>query len=170
MGLGLGVGGYSQKEDPYYREHRDYRPTKDYALHMKQLEKEYGMEWPSIFVISDSGTALESLARILNGSDSTTLPQEKFSRFVMYDWTTDDRLVEKSRGHLKVPKAKKYDMHTHFLATLYIVQTIADHAIVTYSSNVGRFVSEIMAAKHRLASADRQGPLVTSLDDIWFWN
>ncbi|CAM6115769.1 unnamed protein product [Calypogeia fissa] len=155
-------------EDPYFSEHGVYRPVEDYAIHMKQLEKKYGFQFPSIFLISDSGTALESMMSILNGNESAAPPQH--GRYVMHDWTADDHLVEKFNNHANVSKGLKHDMQTHFLATLYIVQKIADHAIVTHSSNVGRFIAEIMAAKHRLAFVDREGPLVTSLDNAWVWH
>ncbi|CAM6115759.1 unnamed protein product [Calypogeia fissa] len=155
-------------EDPYFSEHGVYRPVEDYAIHMKQLEKKYGFQFPSIFLISDSGTALESMMSILNGNESAAPPQH--GRYVMHDWTADDHLVEKFNNHANVSKGLKHDMQTHCLATLYIVQKIADHAIVTHSSNVGRFIAEIMAAKHRLAFVDREGPLVTSLDNAWVWH
>ncbi|CAM6095961.1 unnamed protein product [Calypogeia fissa] len=162
-------------EDPYFIEHGVYRPIEDYEVHMKQMEEDYGFQWPSIFLISDSGTARESFVKLLNGNDSAVAPapapqlQQDGKRYFMYDWIEDDHLQEKFKDHTKVPKALKYDMQVHFLATLYILEKIADHAIVTYSSNVGRFIGEIMAAKHRLAFADRQGPLVTSLDHPWYW-
>lgn len=160
--------GALQKEDPYFLEHKVYRPVEDYAIHMKRMEEEYGFQWPSIFLISDSGTAMESLMMVLNGNDSVGPQQDK--RYIMYDWVSDDHLVEKYHDHDHVPKRLKHDMQTHFLATLYIVQKISDHAIVTHSSNVGRFIAETMAAKHRQAFIDREGPLVTSLDDIWVWH
>lgn len=167
----------SQVEDPYYREHGVYRPIEDYVLHVKQMEEQYGFQWPSIFLISDSGTARDSFITLLNGNDSAAPApaparqlQQEGNRYIMYDWFEDEHLQEKYHAHTNVPKALKHSMQIHFLASLYILEKISDHAIVTYSSNVGRFIGEIMAAKHRLALPDQEGPLVTSLDYPWFWS
>lgn len=155
------------KEDPYFLEHGIYRPVEDYTMRMKQMEEQYGFQWPSIFLSSDSGTAVESLIKCINGNDSAAPQWDK--RYIMYDWAADDHLIEKY-NHDNVPRLLKHDMQTHFLATLYILQKLADHAIVTYSSNVGRFIGEIMTAKHKQAFVDTEGPFVTSLDDIWVWH
>jgi hypothetical protein len=162
-----------QAEDPYYSEHGVYRPMENYAEEMRKMEKEYGFHWPSVFIISDSGTAREGLVRALNGNNGTASGNStsagKDKKSIMYDWIQDDHVQEKYKDHIHVPKALKHDMQVHFLASLYILQKIADHAIVTYSSNVGRFIGETMAAKHKLAFVDKKGPLVTSIDYPWFW-
>ncbi|CAM6083589.1 unnamed protein product [Calypogeia fissa] len=165
---GLNFAAQTRGKIQYFSEHGVYRPVENYATHMQQLEKKYGFQFPSILLISDSGTAMESMMNVLIGNESTAPPQP--GRIVMHDWTADDHLVEKFNHHANVPEGLKHDMQTHFLATLYIVQRIADHAIVTHSSNVGRFITEIMATKHRLAFVDRERPLVTSLDNAWVWH
>lgn len=161
-------------EDPYFAEHGVYRPVEEYAERLKRMEDDFGFRWGSVFIISDSGTAMETLMKLLNpnfepAANATTLDQEDQKPCIMYDWVADRHLVEKYEDHTRVPKELKHDMQTHFLASLYIVQKIADHALVTYSSNVGRFIGEQMAAKHRRAFLLDDGPFTTSLDGHWFW-
>ncbi|KAL3679105.1 hypothetical protein R1sor_022061 [Riccia sorocarpa] len=156
-------------EDPYFLKYQTYRNITDHVTEMESLETKYGFKWPSIFLISDSGSALQSLAEILNGV--TGLPDsangEEGKRFIMYDWTDDKDLIERTGGHNWIPEDMKLSAQEHFLATLYIIERISDYAIVSYSSNVGRFISELIGNRLRVSCADRVGPSALSIDDFW---
>ncbi|KAG6545017.1 hypothetical protein Mapa_013709 [Marchantia paleacea] len=155
-------------EDPYFRAHGKYRGVRDYIDLMKTMETKHTFEWQSVFIISDSGTAIDSFARVLNGVGMGRAPDSMNGRdgkrFVMYDWSWDDKLIERTGGHLKIPPAMKFAAQEHFLATLYIIHKIADYAYVSYSSNVGRFVGELVGARHRLAMELPLGPNAYSWD------
>ncbi|KAG6543713.1 hypothetical protein Mapa_014897 [Marchantia paleacea] len=159
-------------EDPYFQQHKKYRSVDDYFEQMKSMEEQFNFRWESIFIISDSGSAIQSLAQALN--NVTGLPDslngQEGKRFIMYDWTYDNALIERLGGHTKIPSDMKHSAQEHFLATLYIIHKIADYAIVQYSSNVGRFLSEIIGGKHRLASPDPVGPNAFSVDVFWVHN
>ncbi|BBM97582.1 hypothetical protein MPTK1_1g06770 [Marchantia polymorpha subsp. ruderalis] len=156
-------------EDPYFQKYKTYRNVSSYATEMNKLESRFGFKWQSIFLISDSGSAIESLAQVLN--NVTESPDaangQDGKRFIMYDWTDDKDMIERIGGHNKIPEDKKYSAQEHFLATLYIIQKISDYAIVQYSSNVGRFISELIGARHRVSCADRVGPNALSMDYYW---
>ncbi|KAL3697016.1 hypothetical protein R1sor_011092 [Riccia sorocarpa] len=149
--------------------YQKYRNVTDYMVEMESMEKKYEFKWPSIFLISDSGSAIQSLAEILNGV--TDLPDsangEEGNRFIMYDWTDDKDLIQRNGGHKGIPEDMKLSAQEHFLATLYIVENISDYAIVTFSSNVGRYISELIGNRLRVSCADRVGPSALSLDHFW---
>lgn len=161
-----------QWEDPYFQQHKKYRSVVDYVDQMKSMEEQFNFRWESIFIISDSGSAIQSLAQALN--NVTGLPDsmngQEGKRFLMYDWTYDNALIERLGGHTNIPPEMKHSAQEHFLATLYIIHKIADYAIVQYSSNVGRFLSEIIGGRHRLASPDHVGPNAFSVDVFWVHN
>ncbi|KAL2649242.1 hypothetical protein R1flu_017370 [Riccia fluitans] len=156
-------------EDPFFKKYKRYRNVTDYIKEMESFETKYKFEWPSIFLISDSGSAMQSLAEALNGV--TGLPDsangEEGKRFIMYDWTDDKDLIERTGGHNYIPEEKKHSAQEHFLASLYIIERISDYSIVAYSSNVGRFISELIGYRHRVACAERLGPSALSIDDCW---
>ncbi|KAG6555853.1 hypothetical protein Mapa_002494 [Marchantia paleacea] len=162
-------------EDLFYKVNNRYRNASDYVDPMRKLEKEYGFEWPSVFLISDSGSALSLVAAEINGNSSDPLSMYNSSsaarkdgkKLIIYDWTSDTHIYEKYGAHARIPRSLKVDLQEHFLATLYIFHKISDYAIVTYSSNVGRYLGEVMAAKHRMANPEMQGPFVLSLDRVW---
>ncbi|BBM97585.1 hypothetical protein MPTK1_1g06780 [Marchantia polymorpha subsp. ruderalis] len=161
-----------QYEDPYFRKTGNYRSVGDYAVQIQKLEKKYNFKWQSLFIISDSGTAMESLAMDMNDIQNGTAPDSangrEGKRFIMYDWSFDMELIERMGGHTHIPPKMKYSAQEHFLATLYIIGKIADYAIVQYSSNVGRFISELIGVRHRLSSADKLGPNAFSIDSDWY--
>ncbi|KAL3702521.1 hypothetical protein R1sor_020543 [Riccia sorocarpa] len=156
-------------EDPFFKKHHTYRNVTDHVKEMESFESKYGFKWPSIFLISDSGSAIQSLAEVLNGV--TGLPDSENGkdgkRFIMYDWTDDKDLIERIGGHNWIPEDQKLSAQEHFLATLYIIERISDYSIVSYSSNVGRFISELIGNRLRVSCADRVGPSALSIDYIW---
>ncbi|KAL2636321.1 hypothetical protein R1flu_007800 [Riccia fluitans] len=167
-------------EDPFWRANGRYRNAAEYIAPMKQLEGNFGFEWPTLFLMSDSGATLVDVAREINDCpgdfdplstyNSTAAARKDGKRLIIYDWTSDIHVIEKYGDHIHVPKEIKHDMEEHFLAAMYITQMISDYAIVTYSSNVGRFIGELLSAKHRIAMPAPVGPVATSLDGAWIVN
>ncbi|KAG6550042.1 hypothetical protein Mapa_008556 [Marchantia paleacea] len=177
------------REDPFWNKNKKYRDVSDFADKMREMEKEHGFRWPSLFLISDSGTAIESLASVINGGtgneslstagletvSSSTFPSQNSSnestssrkRLIMYDWHSDTHLLDNYGAHNRVPEGLKRESQEHFIATLYIFSRICDYSIVTYSSNVGRFLGEITASQHRLVNPGAMGPVTMSLDNGW---
>ncbi|KAL3676681.1 hypothetical protein R1sor_026629 [Riccia sorocarpa] len=161
-----------KEEDPYFREHDEYRSVDEYIERMKSFEDQFDFRWESLFIMSDSGSALQSLAVAIN--DVTGCPDsmngQPGKRFIMYDWNFDNSMIERRGGHENIPPNMKRSAQEHFLATLYITSKIADYAMVSYSSNVGRFMSEIISGRHRLATPNSLGPIALSLDYPWVHN
>ncbi|KAL3676682.1 hypothetical protein R1sor_026630 [Riccia sorocarpa] len=159
-------------EDPYFMKHHRYRSVDEYIERMKSFEDQFDFRWESLLIMSDSGSALQSLAVAINNVTGSpdSMNGQAGKRFIMYDWNFDNSMIESRGGHENIPPNMKRSAQEHFLATLYITSKIADYAVVSYSSNVGRFMSEIISGRQRLATSNSLGPIALSLDYSWAHN
>ncbi|KAL3677537.1 hypothetical protein R1sor_027485 [Riccia sorocarpa] len=100
-----------QQEDPFWMANGRYRNVSEDTGPMKQLESEFGFKWPTVFLMSDSGSTLVEVAREINSFPDDVDPLSMYNssaaagqdgkRLIMYDWTSDIHIIQKYGNHVK---------------------------------------------------------------------
>eukprot|EP00898_Chlorokybus_atmophyticus_P006934 jgi/Chlat1/7241/Chrsp58S06885 len=163
--LGVQVRRSDKKhEDPYWKLHRQYRPVADYFKAVLETTPGNGLpKCPeAVFLISDdpqvlSFAKLEQAAR--KAREAGKADELCFAN--LYSDTAATAMSE-SRAMRNLP-----DEVNRMLAGVRTMVTRVDYAVVTASSNIGRFIFEYLGARVRIAQVVSQGPLGVLLDGHW---
>jgi hypothetical protein len=144
------------KEDPFFVANGRYRNADELS---QGLEK-WGPRWKSVFLMSDSQLFLEQIlenpASLHLGPDVNILYNRLLNRSVM-----------EGGGHNLVAGRDATEQTDHFVAALYVMTKLADFAVATFSSNVGRGILELLAAERRMTQVEQLGPLADGVDQSW---
>eukprot|EP00898_Chlorokybus_atmophyticus_P002413 jgi/Chlat1/3172/Chrsp22S03406 len=150
-------------EDKYWRIHKAYRQNTEFVNVLLALERQQSVEWNTVLLMSDSETAI---------ADITSHPEEHNLRedvALVYNTLLNRTELEAAGGHLSVGAGQKQWFNDNFLAMLWVFVHSAEHAVVTYSSNIGRFIAEYLAASERVVLRQRSNRCVTSVEDDYDW-
>ena len=113
-------------------------PVHAYA---EQIRKQCGMTSPRIFVMTDNIDMLQGLKEIGDSS-----------------WSIVSYTLEHQRGHIQnefnlAPSAQRKAAYIQFLAELQVMQEIPS-LIVTYTSNIGRYLYLTVPTSTQITSLD----------------
>lgn len=152
----------SLSTDPFWREHgHQYRGLNAYTNALEDAARRAGRKWKSVFVMSDSQTAIGTLSSII--SNMTRPPA------IHYDNILDRTVMEQAGGHVNVPQDQKRLLQDHFVACVHLSGQLSSHVVGTLSSNVFKVLLQLIAAHKRLIQVTQLGFLATSLDTNEGW-
>lgn len=151
------------REDPFYVANGRYRTADELFQGVEQLSDALNPRWKSAFLMSDSQAFLDEV--VTNPGSLHLGPDVE----ILYNRLLN-RSVMETGGHNLVRGREATEQTDHFVAGLYVMSKLADYAIATFSSNVGRAIVELLAAERRVTQVDRVGPLADGVDQDWATN
>eukprot|EP00898_Chlorokybus_atmophyticus_P003049 jgi/Chlat1/3745/Chrsp259S03889 len=148
-----------KREDRFFRAEHSYRPLSEFAAALLAHASAAGnTSYGAVAIMSDAESTIQEVAAdpAAHGFPANVS--------VLYNDLLDRSEVERRGGHKRIAGLERLRFQQHFLAMMLLVLRNAEHVVVTYSSNVGRFMVEYLAAVDRTTQTQPVGRCGSSVE------